>query len=74
MELVTSDYKSEFNFTRDVIEGGYNHDGEIEQHLAFVRSIRAGTTPLANIDALYPAHAIGFAAQRSIDEKRPVDL
>ena len=74
MELVTRDYKSEFNFARDVIEGGYNHDGEIEQHLAFVESIRTGKIPLTNIEAVYSAHAIGFAAQRSIDEKIPINI
>ena len=74
MELVNQDYKSEINFARDVIQGGYNHDGEIEQHLAFVDSIRTGKTPLTDIEAVFPAHAIGLAAQRSIDEKTPINI
>jgi predicted dehydrogenase len=74
MELITDNYKSVYNFERNVVEGGYNHDGEIEQHYSFVQCIRGRKKPLANIDAVYPAHAIALAAQRSIDEKRPVTL
>ena len=74
MELETGEYKSKFNFVRDDVQGGYNHDGEIEQHLAFVQCIRTGRKPLTDIEAVYPAHAIGLAAQRSIDEKKPISL
>ena len=74
MELITQGCKTVSTFSLADIQGGYNHDGEIEQHLAFIQSIRTGKVPLTNIDALFPAHAIAFAAQRSIDEKRPIEL
>ena len=74
MELVTKEYKSVSDFTLAPVEGGYDHDGEIEQHLDFVDCIRTGKKPLSSVEAVYPAHLIAYAAQRSIDEKRPIEL
>jgi predicted dehydrogenase len=74
MEITAERYKAVYDFTHTPIVGGYNHDGEVEQHLAFVHSIRTGEKPLSGIDAVRPAHSIALAAQRSITEKRRITL
>jgi hypothetical protein len=57
MEVITERYKSVYDFARTPIAAGMTTTGRpLEQHLAFVYSIRTGEKPLSGIDATHPAH------------------
>jgi len=53
---------------------GFHHGSSYLEHVDFADAIRNGTPPKVNVfDGLWSV-AIGEASQRSIDERRPVDL
>lgn len=53
---------------------GFEHGGEVEQHLAFVDSIRSGTPPIASLDSIRDSHLICLAADASIRSGQTIDL
>jgi myo-inositol 2-dehydrogenase / D-chiro-inositol 1-dehydrogenase len=53
---------------------GFHHGASYLEHVDFASAIRNGTPPLVTLhDGLWSV-AVGVAAHRSIDERRPVDL
>lgn len=59
---------------REVLEAGFHHGATYYQHLAFRDAIRAGTAPEVSVRDGLLAVAIGAAAERSVSERRPVEL
>ena len=58
----------------DLLAAGNHHGSTYFQHLAFRRAIRDGTAPQVTVEDGLMAVAMGLAAERSIAEKRPVDM
>lgn len=57
-----------------VLEAGAHHGATYFQHLAFLEALRTGYKPEVGIDDGWKAVAMGIAAERSIAERRPIDL
>ena len=53
---------------------GFHHGASYLEHVDFAAAIRAGGPPLVTLDDGLWSVAVGVAAHRSIDERRPVDL
>lgn len=66
MDIFTTRIKASYEFNLTTIKGGFDHAGEVEQHLAFVHSIRTGEPPLASLEAVRDSHAVAFAAEEAI--------
>lgn len=56
----------------DVRKAGFHHGASYYQHMAFQRAIREGQEPAVAASDGLRAVAMGIAAQRSIEEGRPV--
>lgn len=74
MTLVNDRYTANYDFVRTQIAGGFDHEGEIEQHMAFVNSLRKKTPSLAGIEDVRYAHIIALAAEKSVAQRSPVYL
>lgn len=57
-----------------VAHAGFHHGASYLEHVDFAAAIRHGTQPLVTLDDGLWSVAVGVAAHRSIDERRPVDL
>jgi predicted dehydrogenase len=55
-------------------DAGFHHGSTYYEHVAFCEAIRNGGEPAVSASDGLLAVAIGIAAQRSIEEGRPVDL
>lgn len=55
-------------------DAGFHHGATYYQHLAFIDAIRAGRPPLVSVADGALAVAMGIAAERSVRERRPVEL
>lgn len=53
---------------------GFHHGASFLEHVDFAEAIRNGTPALVTLDDGLWSVALGVAAHRSIDERRPVDL
>jgi myo-inositol 2-dehydrogenase / D-chiro-inositol 1-dehydrogenase len=53
---------------------GFHHGSSYLEHLDFIRAIRSGTRPLVTVEEGMWSVAVGAAAHRSIDERRPVNV
>ncbi len=53
---------------------GFHHGASFLEHVDFASAIRNRTAPLVTLDDGLWSVAVGVAAHRSIDERRPVDL
>jgi myo-inositol 2-dehydrogenase/D-chiro-inositol 1-dehydrogenase len=62
----------EVTVPEDAAKAGYHHGASYYQHLAFQRALREGTPPEVSARDGQVAVAMGLAAQRSIEEGRPV--
>lgn len=56
----------------EVLKAGFHHGASYYQHLAFQRAVREGTAPQVSAEDGLKAVAMGLAAHRSIEERRPV--
>jgi myo-inositol 2-dehydrogenase / D-chiro-inositol 1-dehydrogenase len=67
---------NEFDASHDdrVKHGGFHHGSSYLEHLAFADSIRSGRSAAVDVDDGLWSVAVGVAAHRSIDERRPIDL
>lgn len=59
---------------KKALDAGYHHGSTYYQHVAFLNAIRTGAKPEVGIREGLRAVAVGAAAERSIVERRPVDL
>ncbi len=57
-----------------VKHGGFHHGSSYLEHLAFADAIRTGSAPAVKVEDGLWSVAVGIAAHRSIDERRPVEL
>jgi predicted dehydrogenase len=57
-----------------ILAAGFHHGATYFQHVAFAEAIRAGGAPAVSVRDGLLAVAMGLAAQRSIEERRPVEL
>jgi predicted dehydrogenase len=57
-----------------ILKAGFHHGSTWFEHVAFRRAIREGTPPEVSVRDGRVAVAMGIAAHRSIDERRPVEL
>ncbi len=57
-----------------LLAAGNHHGSTYFEHLAFQGAIRNGTAPEVSVEDGLMAVAMGLAAERSIAEKRPVDM
>lgn len=64
-EVVTDD---------SVAHEGYHHGSSYLQHVDFQAAVRSGRQPVVSMQDGLLSVAVGVAAQRSIAERRPVDL
>lgn len=53
---------------------GFHHGSSYREHLRFIEQLRNGGDPLVTVDDGLWSVAMGAAAHRSIDERRPVEL
>ena len=53
---------------------GFHHGSSYREHLRFIEQIRSGGDALVTVDDGLWSVAMGAAAHRSIEERRPVDL
>jgi len=53
---------------------GYHHGSSYVEHLRFIDAIRSGSGPEVTLEDGLLSVAIGVAAHRSIDERRPVQM
>ena len=53
---------------------GYHHGSSYVEHLRFIDAVRSGSEPEVTLQDGLLAVAIGVAAHRSIDERRPVPM
>jgi len=74
MDVYTRGYSISYDFKKTGIKGGFDHEGEVEQHLAFVKSIRTGGIPMANIDVVRDSHAICFAVEEAVRTGSIIEL
>lgn len=58
----------------DVLAAGNHHGSTYFEHLAFRRAIADGTPPEVSLSDGLKAVAMGLAAERSIAERRPVEM
>ncbi|MGH0036858.1 MAG: Gfo/Idh/MocA family protein [Myxococcota bacterium] len=57
-----------------ILKAGFHHGSTYYQHLAFQRAVRGqGEVEVSPLDGLW-AVALGVAAQRSIEERRPIEI
>jgi myo-inositol 2-dehydrogenase / D-chiro-inositol 1-dehydrogenase len=57
-----------------VKHGGFHHGSSYLEHLAFAEAVRTGGAPGVKVEDGLWSVAVGMAAHRSIDERRPVEL
>jgi predicted dehydrogenase len=53
---------------------GFHHGASYLEHLLFLEAIRTGAAPAVGVSDGLLSVAVGVAAHRSIDERRPVEL
>ncbi len=58
----------------DILAAGNHHGSTYYEHLAFRKSVLEGTVPEVGLVDGLKAVAVGVAAERSIAERRPVDM
>jgi len=58
----------------EVAYEGFHHGSSFREHLRFIEQVRSGGDALVTVDDGLWSVAMGAAAHRSIDERRPVDL
>ena len=58
----------------EVRYAGFHHGSSFREHLRFIEQIRKGGDALVTVDDGLWSVAMGAAAHRSIEERRPVDL
>ena len=58
----------------DLLAAGSHHGSTWFEHAAFLAALRSGTPPAVSLDDGLRAVAMGVAAERSIAERRPVDM
>ena len=58
----------------ELLSAGSRHGSTWFQHGAFLAALHAGTPPAVNLRDGLAAVAMGVAAERSIAERRPVDM
>ena len=58
----------------DILAAGNHHGSTYFEHLAFRKAMRDGTAPEVGLHDGLKAVAMGLAAERSITERRPVDM
>jgi predicted dehydrogenase len=63
-----------FQVDRQVQQAGTHHGSTYFEHLAFLEAIRGGAKPLVSVEDGALAVAMGVAAERSIRDRRPVEL
>jgi len=73
MKVKTSQYKASYDF-ENFLQNGFDHGGEVEQHLAFINSIKTGEPPLADIKAARLSHIIALAAEKSVKTGQTIYL
>ena len=59
---------------QDALDAGYHHGATYFQHVAFRDAIRHGRAPDVSVRDGLLAVAVGQAAERSVKERRPVEL
>ena len=59
---------------RQVQQAGAHHGSTYFEHLAFLEAIRGGGKPLVSVEDGALAVAVGAAAEKSIRERKPVEL
>ena len=58
----------------EILAAGSHHGSTWFEHGAFLAALRSGTPPAVSLDDGLRAVAMGVAAERSIAERRPVDM
>ena len=58
----------------DVLAAGHHHGSTYFEHVAFRKAVLDGSTPEVGLNDGLKAVAMGLAAERSIEERRPVDM
>jgi myo-inositol 2-dehydrogenase / D-chiro-inositol 1-dehydrogenase len=58
----------------EILAAGHHHGSTYYQHLAFLKALREGSPPEVSARDGLLAVAIGVAAERSIRERRPVEM
>lgn len=74
MSVFNNQYTATYDFVKTEIAGDFDHEGEVEQHLSFINSVRSRKPSLAGIEAVRYAHMICIAAEKSIEQKNPIYL
>jgi predicted dehydrogenase len=59
---------------REILAAGHHHGSTYYQHLAFLKALREGGPPEVSARDGLLAVALGVAAEKSIRERRPVDM
>jgi myo-inositol 2-dehydrogenase / D-chiro-inositol 1-dehydrogenase len=59
---------------REILAAGHHHGSTYYQHLAFLKALREGAPPEVSARDGLLAVAIGVAAEKSIRERRPVEM
>jgi predicted dehydrogenase len=63
-----------FETPADIASAGAHHGATYHEHLAFQRAVRSGGRPAVSVEHGALAVALGVAAERSIVERRPIEL
>lgn len=63
-----------FPLDRNLAHAGAHHGSTFFEHLAFRDAIRSGGKPIVSVEDGALAVAVGAAAERSVRERRPVEL
>ena len=58
----------------EILAAGHHHGSTYYEHLAFRKAIEDGTAPEVSLTDGLKAVAMGLAAERSITERRPVEM
>ncbi|MDA8228223.1 MAG: Gfo/Idh/MocA family oxidoreductase [Desulfitobacterium hafniense] len=73
LELKTARMQATYKFD-NYFAKGFEHGGEVEQHLSFVESIRTGKPTSAGIEAARWSHLIALAAEKSVKTGQTINL
>lgn len=66
--------KRTFEVERDVLQAGSHHGSTYFEHVAFIDAVRRNRPPVVSVEDGALAVAVGVAGERSIRERRPVEL
>ncbi len=74
LTLTTEAFREVREFSRTPIRGRFDHEGEVEQHLALASALQGQGQTFSTLQGVRDAHQIAFAAEQSIAEGRKISL